>query len=313
MKKTNDTPMEDFQALYNRQVNRVYRLALVMLGSQSDAEDMVQMVFLKVWEKKISFRDTDHETAWILTATKNQCKDVLKSYERKHCGTLEEMPEPGIASENHMENVVWLALESLEPKYRILLYLYYYEGYSIRELTAILKRKESTLQTQLAAGRRKLKEELKKQGRFHKIGKGRENKMMSDPEKWEEIFKYTIDQTSPDQERKEQMWNRLQSTISGRGQKRKQVIRFGWQPHGRKNICSGIGRNLCDCSLPVDRRRCQCRNGWCIIGFYPGILRTSGTAEENGRRRIEAEKMKCMHRNWQDVLKNMWYLPMNAH
>ena len=40
--------------------------------------------------------------------------------------------------------------------------------------------------------------------------------MMSDPEKWEEIFKYTIDQTSPDQERKEQMWNRLQRTISGR-------------------------------------------------------------------------------------------------
>ena len=47
-------------------------------------------------------------------ATKNQCKDVLKSYERKHCSTLEEMPEPGIASENHMENVVWLALESLD-------------------------------------------------------------------------------------------------------------------------------------------------------------------------------------------------------
>ena len=139
--------MEDFQALYNRQVNRVYRLALVMLGSQSDAEDMVQTVFLKVWEKKISFRDTDHETAWILTVTKNQCKDVLKSYERKHCSTLEEMPELGIAFENHMENVVWLALESLEPKYRILLYLYYYEGYSIRELTGILKRKESTLQT----------------------------------------------------------------------------------------------------------------------------------------------------------------------
>jgi len=95
-------------------------------------------------------------------ATKNQCKDVLKSYERKHCSTLEEMPEPGI------ENGVWLALESLEPKYRILLYLYYYEGYSIRELIGILKRKESTLQTQLAAGRRKLKEELKKAGEIPK-------------------------------------------------------------------------------------------------------------------------------------------------
>ena len=160
MKKTNDTPMEDFQALYNRQVNRVYRLALVMLGSQSDAEDMVQMVFLKVWEKKISFRDTDHETAWILTATKNQCKDVLKSYERKHCGTLEEMPEPGIASENHMENVVWLALESLEPKYRILLYLYYYEGYTSVEIAGILKKPQSTIRNYLHEARAILKERL---------------------------------------------------------------------------------------------------------------------------------------------------------
>ena len=73
-------------------------------------------------------------------ATKNQCKDVLKSYERKHCSTLEEMPEPGIASENHMENVVWLALESLEPKYRILLYLYYYLPVSIRLLFRDKKR-----------------------------------------------------------------------------------------------------------------------------------------------------------------------------
>lgn len=64
--------------------------------------------------------------------------------------------------------------------------------------------------------------------------------MMSDPEKWEEIFKYTIDQTSPDQERKEQMWNRLQSTISERGQKRKQAIRSGWQPHGRKTFAAAL-------------------------------------------------------------------------
>ena len=71
MKKTNDTLIEDFQALYNRQVNRVYKLAMVMLGSRTDAEDVVQMVFLKVWEKKINFQDQDHETAWILTVKKS--------------------------------------------------------------------------------------------------------------------------------------------------------------------------------------------------------------------------------------------------
>ena len=90
MKKTNDTLIEDFQALYNRQVNRVYKLAMVMLGSRTDAEDVVQMVFLKVWEKKINFQDQDHETAWILTVTRNQCKDILKSYDRKHCSPQEE-------------------------------------------------------------------------------------------------------------------------------------------------------------------------------------------------------------------------------
>ena len=71
--------------------------------------------------------------------------------------------ESGIAFETPMENAVWLALKSLEEKYRLLLYLYYYEGYSVRELTKILRRKESTLQTQLAAGRRKLKEILQSQ------------------------------------------------------------------------------------------------------------------------------------------------------
>lgn len=163
MKKTNDTLIEDFQALYNRQVNRVYKLAMVMLGSRTDAEDVVQMVFLKVWEKKINFQDQDHETAWILTVTRNQCKDILKSYDRKHCSPQEEMSQSGIAFETPMENAVWLALKSLEEKYRLLLYLYYYEGYSVRELTKILRRKESTLQTQLAAGRRKLKEILQSQ------------------------------------------------------------------------------------------------------------------------------------------------------
>ena len=161
MKKTNDTLIEDFQALYNRQVNRVYKLAMVMLGSRTDAEDVVQMVFLKVWEKKINFQDQDHETAWILTVTRNQCKDILKSYDRKHCSPQEEMPQSGIAFETPMENAVWLALKSLEEKYRLLLYLYYYEGYSTGQVAELLGRKESSVRSNLKRGREKLKMILK--------------------------------------------------------------------------------------------------------------------------------------------------------
>lgn len=106
-------------------------------------------------------------------ATKNQCKDVLKSYERKHCSTLEEMPEPGIASENHMENVVWLALESLEPKYRILLYLYYYEGYSIRELIGILKLKRKYIADAACCRTQEIERRAQKsRGDSEKLGKG---------------------------------------------------------------------------------------------------------------------------------------------
>ena len=137
---------------------------MVLMGNISDAEDVTQTVFLKAWEKKPDFRDADHEIAWILTTTRNQCKDIHKSFYRRKRADLENAPEPQVTLETQMDSEIWEALQSLAEKYRMVLYLYYYEGYSIRELIGILKRKESTLQTQLAAGRRKLKEELKKAG-----------------------------------------------------------------------------------------------------------------------------------------------------
>ena len=150
----------EFRAVYDRQVSRVYKLALVMMGSRSDAEDIVQTVFMKAWEKKPHFRDEDHETAWFLTVTKNQCRDALKNYYRTHRTSQEEVPEHGMEFESRADNEVWQALLALEEKYRVLLYLYYYEGYTVREISTILRRRESTLQTQLAAGRKKLRAEL---------------------------------------------------------------------------------------------------------------------------------------------------------
>ena len=64
--------MAEFRELYNRQITRVYKLALVLLGSVADAEDVAQTVFLKVWEKTPKFRSENHETAWFLTTTRNQ-------------------------------------------------------------------------------------------------------------------------------------------------------------------------------------------------------------------------------------------------
>lgn len=153
--------MAEFRELYDRQINRVYRLALLLLGSVADAEDVAQTVFLKIWEKNPKFRDADHETAWVLTTTRNQCRDLQKSFYRKHRTAIEDAPEKSVSLVSDVDNEIWQALQSLPEKYRIVLYLYYYEGYPVKELSVLLGRRESTLQTQLATGRKLLKESLK--------------------------------------------------------------------------------------------------------------------------------------------------------
>lgn len=156
--------MAEFRELYDRQINRVYRLALLLLGSIADAEDVAQTVFLKIWEKNPKFRDADHETAWVLTTTRNQCRDLQKSYYRKHRTAIEDAPEKAVSFVSDADNEIWQALQSLPEKYRVVLYLYYYEGYPVKELSILLSRRESTLQTQLATGRKLLKESLKEEG-----------------------------------------------------------------------------------------------------------------------------------------------------
>lgn len=158
------TSIKEFREFYDRQVKRVYRLAMVLMGNISDAEDVTQTVFLKAWEKKPDFRDSDHEIAWILTTTRNQCKDIHKSFYRRKRTDLENAPEPQVTLETQMDSEIWEALQSLTEKYRMVLYLYYYEGYSVRELSVILGRRESTLQTQLATGRKQIKSLLESKG-----------------------------------------------------------------------------------------------------------------------------------------------------
>lgn len=158
------TSITEFREFYDRQVKRVYRLAMVMMGNISDAEDVTQTVFLKAWEKKPDFRDADHEITWILTTTRNQCKDIHKSFYRRKRADLENAPEPQVTLETQMDSEIWEALQSLAEKYRMVLYLYYYEGYSVRELSVILSRRESTLQTQLATGRKQMKSLLESKG-----------------------------------------------------------------------------------------------------------------------------------------------------
>lgn len=146
-----------FRALYDRQIARVYRLALVLLGNPADAEDIAQQVFTKAWEKQPRFQDSEHETAWFITVTRNQCRDLGRSSYRRMRADLADAPEPWVTFSSMEDDALWLAVRELPEKYRVPLYLHYCEGYSLRELSRLLHRSESTLQTRLASARKALR------------------------------------------------------------------------------------------------------------------------------------------------------------
>lgn len=151
----------EFADRYRRHADTVYRLCYLLLRNTEDADDAVQSVFLKLFNYKGSFQDTEHEKAWLIVTARNTCKDMLKSWWRSRRRDLDVLPEKTCwPHDDHDKRDVLERLLRLPDTYRTVLYLYYYEGYSVKEMSAMLKRKESTLQTQLAKGRERLKTEL---------------------------------------------------------------------------------------------------------------------------------------------------------
>ena len=155
---------QEITEIYYRNIGTVYRLAYLYLKNPADAEDAAQSVFLKMIRSGHRFDSIQHEKAWCISVTKNHCRDLLKSFWRTRRADLERLPEA--ADETPPEEGVLLEMILTMPgKYKEVLYLYHYEGYSVRELASILNQKESTLQTRLATGRKMLKKNFEEGNR----------------------------------------------------------------------------------------------------------------------------------------------------
>lgn len=149
------------EQLVTRYENRLYRTALAILGNREDAEDVIQEVFIKVFQKAPLFASEEHEKAWLIRVTVNQCRSILRSPWRQiRTALLDSYPAASPEQRNVMEAVL-----ELPWKYRIVIHLFYYEGYSVREISGLTGQKESTVRSQLTRAREMLrriwKEELK--------------------------------------------------------------------------------------------------------------------------------------------------------
>ena len=128
------------------------RIAMTRLSSPADAEDVVQEVFLKLLTTRPHFRDLEHEKAWLIVTARNVCKNELARARRREV-PLEEAPAHYVPELSD----TLLALRSLPEKYRLPLYLYYYEGYSTAETAEMLGKPAATVRSDLRRGRERMK------------------------------------------------------------------------------------------------------------------------------------------------------------
>lgn len=135
--------------------NTIFRIAYQNLKNQADAEDIMQEVFIRLMQSNMSFESDDHLKAWLIKVTINLCKDHLKSSWYKRTKSLEEIPNTYYLIKEESE--VISELFKLSVKYRNILYLYYFEEYTLQEISQILDISVNTASSQLQRARKKLK------------------------------------------------------------------------------------------------------------------------------------------------------------
>ena len=156
-----NTPIDRRQAerLVNTYSDLILRLSYTYLKSTADAQDICQTVFLKLLTNPRRFDSPEHEKAWIIRVTVNACRDLVKSFFRSRTVSLDQLIEkPQDMPEDHSD--ILEAVLELPARFRDVVYLHYYEGYSAPEIGRILKKNPNTVYTLLARARQLLKTRL---------------------------------------------------------------------------------------------------------------------------------------------------------
>lgn len=152
------------ERLLNEHGRMLVRLAATRLDSTADAEDAVQDVFCKVVANRLVFRDEEHAKAWLVRAVINRATDLRRRAARRNV-PFDEVAELIEAADDLAceveRNEMLEALRSLPEAYASVLHLHYYEGYTAREIGALLGIPAATVGTRLARGRQRLARVLK--------------------------------------------------------------------------------------------------------------------------------------------------------
>ena len=152
---------EKVESIADKYKSMVYRIALNQLRSSHDAEDIVQEIFLKLCQTTKDFESEEHLRYWLIRITINASKNVLRLPWRKSAEYAEVMASHSF--ENPEQSALFAAVMSLSEKYRVPLYLFYYEDLSVRKIAQLLGIEESAVTTRLSRARGQLKSAIREE------------------------------------------------------------------------------------------------------------------------------------------------------
>lgn len=159
-----DSQRQYFSTIYERHSKSLYGVCLLYLKNKHDSEEIVSETFIRLMENTPSFENDRHEKSYLTKIAVNLCKNQLKSGWRKNVihdeDVLMYMTTP-------VEESIMKEILSLPPKYRVTIYMHYYQGYKAQEIADIMNISLSAVLSRLSRGRKKLKDILVEGGFFY--------------------------------------------------------------------------------------------------------------------------------------------------
>ena len=144
----------DIREAVTKYSDMLYKICIVILCNEQDAQDAIQDTFCRYLEKRPEFRDEEHEKAWLIRVATNICRDMVRFRLRHPKVCIDEL-EDSLAAPEHRETL--RELLELPLKQKTVVYLHYVEGYQVKEIADILGITEGAVKMRLSRGREQMR------------------------------------------------------------------------------------------------------------------------------------------------------------
>ncbi len=151
---------EEIKELVDKYSSLIFRISYCILCNAYDAEDAVQETFLKYITKAPEFNSEEHRKAWLIKVSANISKNMLMFRVKKETVNIDDVENIGIAQSDYE---TFELIMSLPAKYKVIMTLYYVEGYKSKEIAEIIDISEEAVRKRLQKGRELLKKEFEKE------------------------------------------------------------------------------------------------------------------------------------------------------